>query len=307
MMSASPCFNPVDVEQEPQAHQEWCHRMSLYKSFPMTAHAFAFSSGELASISSMDELIALPKEAEILRDGSVESPEKDLTSWAEYYQWRGLPETSPICILLQFPLTLYHIIRCCLPKYREYIMQPSTNAQCLLTDPEVNSRISEKKSLTVHLLGVEKEADLLPLFNELTVLLPNLELNLHFFGPGLSKKVHGRVHKHRSIKIILRRKLYHKSTLAASIPDLVIGFNAGLAAYQSWQPTIECLKNTETPVFFTDYCRLSVDLSRKCLQSSRLGNLSDVTINPFYSPIREFNPEHLMPCFSNAFLFRLIK
>ena len=59
------------------------------------------------------------------------------------------------------------------------------------------------------------------------------------------------------------------------------------------------------PAYFTDYCRYSCDLSRQAMQGLALGEITEPCTNPFRSPLRLFCEEHLMPWFSNAFLFCL--
>jgi hypothetical protein len=96
--------------------------------------------------------------------------------------------------------------------------------------------------VNIHILGVAKEADLVPLFQvrkksytrhfsiqensqELNVINPVLHFTLHFFGPEISKSVHGKVYKRDRMKIVMRRKLYHTSSLTSEPPDFVIGIS----------------------------------------------------------------------------------
>ncbi|KAM7260776.1 hypothetical protein ACFE04_026251 [Oxalis oulophora] len=60
-----------------------------------------------------------------------------------------------------------------------------------------------------------------------------------------------------AVQLRLRRGLYHElynDITKYSFPDLVIAPNAGLAAYPSWLPTIELLKEIDVPTVFSDYC-----------------------------------------------------
>jgi hypothetical protein len=63
-------------------------------------------------------------------------------TWSKYYEWRGLPMESPAALLLHWPLTVYRLLH-------------------LLGLASAHS--SERRHLTVYLLGIEKEVDFLPL------------------------------------------------------------------------------------------------------------------------------------------------
>ena len=104
--------------------------------------------------SEVPALLQLTAEAQPAR------PARPLASWAEYYEWRGLPASSIACLLLEFPLTLLGLL------YQPHLLAPG------------------KEVLTVHVVGVERELLFLPLFAELSLLLPPhlTELRLVFFG-----------------------------------------------------------------------------------------------------------------------------
>jgi len=75
---------------------------------------------------------------------ALRSPEsscvrKVLKSWEVYYHWRGLPASSIAALLMEFPLFLNFAI--------------TKIPQLML-----------KKKLLIHLVGAEKELNLIPLF-----------------------------------------------------------------------------------------------------------------------------------------------
>jgi hypothetical protein len=76
-----------------------------------------------------------------------------ISTWEDYYQLRHIPLSSPVALLLTFPLTLYHAIA-------TFGHVPVTVARML------------KRPLRLHLVGVEKELNFLDLFQELGYLLP---------------------------------------------------------------------------------------------------------------------------------------
>jgi len=77
----------------------------------------------------------------------------DLKSWEDYYRLRHIPFSSPVALLCTFPLTIYYAI--C-----KYGQVPCTVARML------------KRPLRIHIVGVEKEANFLDLFQEVGFLLP---------------------------------------------------------------------------------------------------------------------------------------
>ena len=87
---------------------------------------------------------------------------------------------------------------------------------------------------------------------------------------------------------------------------LLVGLNAGLAAYPTWVDTLTALSQSRTPAYFTDYCQYSCECSRLPLEALHLGTISKVEINPFRSPLRKYCEEHDMPWYSNAFVYHLV-
>jgi hypothetical protein len=77
-----------------------------------------------------------------------------LSSWKDYYQFRGIPSRSPVALLCTFPLTVYHAIV-------QYGEVPATVAQML------------QRPLRIHVVGAEKELHCLDLFQEVGFLLPS--------------------------------------------------------------------------------------------------------------------------------------
>ena len=77
-----------------------------------------------------------------------------ISSWKDYYRLRDIPLSSPVAILLTFPLTVYHAIA-------TFGHVPVTVARML------------KRPMRLHLVGVEKELNFLDIFQEVGYLLPN--------------------------------------------------------------------------------------------------------------------------------------
>lgn len=224
-------------------------------------------------------------ESLLLWTSGLVAPPVPLQSWTAYYEWRGLEFDSPVAAVLQFPLTVYYVISTLLPRH--------------------GAGEPHDKQLTVHLLGVEQEAEMVPLFAGLDMLLQDTKVCIAMIGPKLSKKLHGKIIEIGNVKVSLHRGLYHKHTSDCP-PDVVIGLNAGLAAYPTWLDTLTTLSRSRTPAYFTDYCQYSCECSRLPVEALHLGTISKVEINPFRSPLRKYCEEHDMPWYSNAFVYHLV-
>ncbi|XP_050129777.1 uncharacterized protein LOC126606427 isoform X3 [Malus sylvestris] len=222
-----------------------------------------------------------------------------LTSWKEYYEWRSIPLHSPVALLLHWPLTIYY----------------ATQVAGL---GSWTSGISEK--LYIHYLGPEKELLQLSLFSELHALFPNRNVHLELIGPLIpqhrdcickssSKTVSGDVHTSEpsAVTLQLRSGFYHDRYMDItkdSSPHLVIAPNAGIAAYSSWLPTIELIKDMNIPAVFSDYCKEACHLGARCISSITGRPLNiPIQLNPFRQPMVVEDSVLVLPCYSNCFLY----
>lgn len=198
-----------------------------------------------------------------------------ISSWSEYYHLRRLPCDSPALLLLTFPLTLYYAIV-------EYGMVPCTVAKIL------------QRRLRIHIVGVEKELNFLDLFQEVSFLLPetiSLELVFlvrHDMLPA-SEKANGRfqVDLNTSLRVFIESGSYGDSLdpnfdCGSGPPDMVMAFNAGIFAYESWNSVIRYLDGHKEVVgVFTDYNEYS-GVQCASLGGSRCRD--SVRLNPFRQP-----------------------
>ncbi|EEC50940.1 predicted protein [Phaeodactylum tricornutum CCAP 1055/1] len=218
-----------------------------------------------------------------------------LTSWREYYQLRDVRESSPIGLLLSFPLTLYYAI----------VMHgsvPCTVAHML------------NRPLRIHVVGVEKELNFLDLFKEVSFLLPDdVAVELVFvvrkdmLPPSLS-------HMNNSFEIRLTNTLLLVLTMGtygdsldpnfdcgSGPPDMIMAFNAGLFAYESWRSVVTFLNLHPSVVgVFTDYNEYSG------LHCASLGGASareSLRVNPFRQPRAMPVYSMNLPQMSNGFLY----
>ncbi|CAL8084890.1 unnamed protein product [Calicophoron daubneyi] len=240
-----------------------------------------------------------------------------LRNWSEYYSWRGLgspqdqPDSSPLAILLHWPLTIYQILASVLPK----------------NYPQTILSVCAKRTLVVHIVGAEHELSLLPVFKELDYLIrPELQIRLFFIGTYIDPSVNKRIfHLSSRLSAVTWNGVYHQflqSGLShADFPDVIIGFNVGLAAYSSWVPTLKKISELAVPCYFTDACLYSCAWGYRVTSSLGLGSTvyqPDVTnvldenegsgehaplLNPFRSPIRMRSAGVRWGWFRNAFIF----
>jgi len=228
-----------------------------------------------------------------------------LSSWEDYYKLRRIPPSSPISLLCTFPLTIYHAIE-------RYGDVPVTVARML------------RRPLRIHVVGAEKEINFLDLFQEVTFLLPeDLTLELVFIvrEDMLPTKCKPTTSTHTtttdrqfamrieydSLVIGIVTGTYGGTSLDPNFdcgtgpPDMVIGMNAGLYAYESWRSVVNYLyRNTGVVGVFTDYNEYS---GTNCAALGGVKSRQSLCMNPFRQP--RCMPVYSMnlPQFSNGFLY----
>jgi hypothetical protein len=79
--------------------------------------------------------------------------------WASWYNWRGLTFASPAAMLMDFPLSVYHLLN-------------------VLNVIDLDKTSKKRQSLVVHCLGAEVELNFLPLY----ALFHYLEVSLLLFS-----------------------------------------------------------------------------------------------------------------------------
>ncbi|PON46555.1 Zinc finger, MYND-type [Parasponia andersonii] len=243
----------------------------------------------------------------------VSPPSRHLSSWREYYEWRSIPLDSPVALLLHWPLTIYHASK-----------------------TGLGSRIAEiGQKLHIHYLGPEKELLQLAVFAELHALFPGFNVHVELVGPAVPQRRDGeritlcryarclgtdcicksiqdgdwgrQTSKSTTLVLNLRNGFYHDrygDIVKDSFPHLIIAPNAGIAAYPSWSPTIELIKEISVPAVFTDYCEEACNLGASCITSITGSPLSfPIQLNPFRQPMVVEDSALFLPCYSNCFLY----
>ncbi|KAL0304970.1 UNVERIFIED_CONTAM: hypothetical protein Scaly_3001900 [Sesamum calycinum] len=233
-----------------------------------------------------------------------------LTTWKDYCEWRCIPFYSPAALLLHWAIQL-------------------AIHQSLL--PQISYE------LRIHYLGPEKELLQLPVFGELQALFPGVRMHIDLVGPAVPHLRNGEqihlsyarcsqmdcrckdsVYNHTesrttsdlcTVTLKLHAGCYHDcyGELAKdSFPHIILAPNAGIAAYTSWLPTLELIKEIKVPAIFSDYCEEASYLAACCI-SSATGTTPKIKIqmNPFRQPLRVEESALFLPCYSNCFLFGL--
>ncbi|GLT74268.1 hypothetical protein SLA2020_460740 [Shorea laevis] len=241
---------------------------------------------------------------------------KELRNWKEYYEWRCIPLHSPVALLLHWPLTIYYAIQVA----------------------GLSSLTSEISKLFIHYLGPEKELLQLAVFGELQALFPGVQVHIDLIGPAIpehrdgekidiwnyahciesdcdckseSKNISWSMDTGTTSGVMLRfhRGFYHdcfRDIVKDSLPHLVIAPNAGIAAFSSWLPTLELLKEINVPTVFTDYCEEACQLASHCINASTSCHLRlPIQLNPFRQPMVVEDSPLFLPCYSNCFLFAI--
>ena len=237
-----------------------------------------------------------------------------MSSWTEYYQIRQIPQSSPIALLMTYPLTLYYAIL-------QYGTVPCTIAYQM-----------EHRPLRIHIVGVEKELNFLDLYKELAYLLPvDFHVELVFcIRPDMiptslaaertdhpassssssSSPLLYRVQLVETIQVSVVCGVYgDESSLHPNLdcgggpPDMIMAYNAGLYAYESWRYLINYLYNPSTTAIgiCTDYNEHSAVQCATILGGSTCQN--SVIVNPFRQPRAMPVYSMNLPQYSNGFLY----
>eukprot|EP00667_Euglena_gracilis_P006070 EG_transcript_6118 len=227
----------------------------------------------------------------------VADPEeaRRVVDWASYYRCRGLPLSSPVALVLHFPLTVLRVLR--------------------LLEAMGRVDLTPGGELRIHMVGVAQELDQRFAFRELAHLLPGLTLRLAFVGHEIAPQCHRRSYGCGAdrVTIVAYSGLYPdfvgEGCCGVSDPHLVMGLNSGLGAYPEWNPTVEFLLRgmvPPVPAFFSDYCEASCDVGRELLEGTFQTPLGyPISTNPFRCPLsrrqRSLCTEY--PEYGNGFLF----
>jgi hypothetical protein len=199
-------------------------------------------------------------------------PKDGVKGWEDYLSFRGIAPTSIAPLLLTNVLTIYQMIR-------------------------FELKLSSRKTLLVHVLGLETELNQVPLFEELVYLFPGVDLEIVLIS-GAAKAVCDEA-KSKKKKCIatnnyvlsvtdpvgkgrVRVKLHPDNEMYQDMPnypnpDAVLALNAGLGSYPTWPSTLHKILRLGSPFCITNQ---SIVTMRFC-QIAWIPDIMD-TINKGY-------------------------
>ncbi len=186
------------------------------------------------------------------------------------------------------------------------------------------------------MIGVEKEADLIFLFECLLPLFPKMQICIHMIGPKISENISmthramllSSMSNQSSIFVSLTTGMYSPEhydgsffNLGDSIPaeiiesqnfgqgkpDMIIALNAHLIATPEWGTSLKFLMDLEETIYVTEQIeQFGIGAGHVIPQvGGRLGD--PIEANPFRQPVFEFKRDANFPGWSNGFLFSLKK
>lgn len=182
----------------------------------------------------------------------------------------------------------------------------------------------------------QKELGQLGVFAELQALFPGLSIRLQLVGPDVPQHMDGEIislcgytpcmeedcdckcsseilkpSNKSAVSLQLYRGFYHDRysdiTKDSPPPHIVIAPNAGIAAYPSWLPTLELIKEMKVRAVFSDYCEEACHLAACCIRTiTGEQPLSlPIGLNPFRQPMTVEESSLFIPCYSNCFIFAI--
>lgn len=240
-----------------------------------------------------------------------------LSRWEDYLKFRDLPSTSVAPLLMTNVLTIYHMI------------------QNVLQLPAL------QKPLLVYVLAVESELNQIPLLQELTHVLPSVDLELVNLSPAAKAICDTAVAQgaggdscllspgkeyvldiqNETTQSRLRVKLDRMHGLYDEVPynvqpDAVLALNAGLGAYPAWAPAMQKILRQGTPFCFSDQTHLihrfaetnwlpsAVDTINKAFPNypQLVVPETNIALNPFHGIVNRDVAFVLSPNISNGYL-----
>ena len=181
------------------------------------------------------------------------------------------------------------------------------------------------------MVGAEKEADMMALFEVLLPLFPKTDLAIHMIGNNISKDIPPQlrammiksVSNDSSLFMSATTDIYQEQHLDASAfqlpdsvpaevlaqqnfgnskPDLIICLNASLIIHQEWAQSIAMIGQSGAKLLITE--RLEQLCNAAEMNLPRLGTKLSVAAhsNPFRQPLFDFKKDVNLPGWSNGFI-----
>ncbi len=288
------------------------HRAPYTLFCPCVPDGNRLPDGEAATL--MELLGALPP-PRLDEAGRTLAPPAPLTSWAAYYEWRGISRDSPVALLLTFALTTYHAIQ----RGASAALAAAASAAAASADTDEHHDDDEgvrRRVLCVHYLGpASRELNLLQTFSELATLLPSTRMRLCLVGPAAPPSTDALAPVRFEggaggwLEVTWHRSDYLEAT---GLPpaDLAVACNSGIFEYETWQPAIGQLADAGVPFVFTDYSEGGLLAASIAIREAHGLELSvPPSLNPFRQPFDRrllFDRGCAIPWMSNGYLAALL-
>lgn len=207
--------------------------------------------------------------------------------------WHSVEMPSHYRLLLDWPLTLLH-----------------TLLECAVSE-------SSGSMLVAHIIGARRETYHMNIVRYFAPFLnPKIKYEFYFIGPQVpfEHAVH-----FENIYCCSKRGLYEDwFDVGLPRPDIIVGFNAGLAADVNWTGIFDVLfldaQRIPKLLVFTDLneeaARRAAKLvghAARCYNALDTLRFSPIKINPFRQPFLQTPSDNNLPTFSNGFMFSITK
>ncbi|KAF3937924.1 hypothetical protein ABW19_dt0210141 [Dactylella cylindrospora] len=315
--------------QEEQEREKYMYGWTHLRNQPLTEHEgwHNLAAGEIPTYDFIRDPERMPKPR-----GKFHS----IKSWAQWYEWRGIPTSSPVALIMHRPLTVYHILANILNQY-------SVVFEC------------RRPEYLIHLLGVEEELNSIQTFCELTLVMPGCDIIIDLFGPavvnlyqaapenGVAKsKVLLKYTAPRylggssiTVRMNVARPLWNNQSIVIERRiDVVIALHPGIRnSWSDWMPVFNACSKLKIPFFTTDYDELScvitqdflkavildkerctctdklclVEMNPDLIQRLRVNDIRveyPIRLNPFHKPGRRPSPFSNAPNLVNGFILQ---
>ncbi|KAK4701511.1 hypothetical protein P7C70_g4716, partial [Phenoliferia sp. Uapishka_3] len=210
-------------------------------------------------------------------------PGSSIVDWKSWYEWRGLSLKSPVSLIMDYPMSVYWLL---------------VHVLKVLPLESLAKVPTERRKLSIHYLGAERELNFLPIFAELALLIPNTDIEMTFFGaPVRALVLRARSTNPRSPAALPISFHYQApasiggSTFSAKlfshtdewpsalskahdigIPDAAVALNAGIASYPTWHPPLVNFAILGIPFGVTEYAEQSLDRAVEVVREIRAVN-----------------------------------
>lgn len=216
-----------------------------------------------------------------------------------------------------------------------------------IQDNNTTTTTNHKQQVVVHVVGVKREVQewpiLIAVLYHFIVNTPHQEkkiplmIDMHFIGPEIPRNVDNTgltIHcpiltttstttttnkmppivTATAINVYFKRGLY-QDVVVENVPDIVVGCNAGLAAYPEWLPALQHIyqsryhgdKGTKQQLcLFTDYNEEAMERAAHMCRHVFQDQVDDVVVsevqvNTVLQPFLMSPDDNMLPTFSNGF------